>query len=342
MVKETFVSYYGLTYPEHAKRDFQDMLDHNCNAVLLAITEFDMHFWYPNVIKIASLAKEMGLKTYLNLWGIGKFFGGEQVSLFLQNNIKNRQVSANTGQPLPAACITSKAFNDYFLGLLEKLAKEAEADGFFWDEPHYELPAEVGKGQDWTCRCEICQQTFLQEYGYDMPKVLTSDVIKFRRDKAKEILIKGARTVKDIRPEVEVTICVLPRQENYYVPDYRGYGDWEEIAEEELFDVFATSIMDPESSWRDFKEVAERTVELAHSNGKKAQRWIMNYFRVPDNLEDIKKLARIYAEAGVDSIGAWTYKGGKGTILAANGSDEIAQKAWDTLGEAYGEVRGNN
>ena len=36
-VKETGVSYYGISYPEHARRDFQEMIDHNCNAVILAL-----------------------------------------------------------------------------------------------------------------------------------------------------------------------------------------------------------------------------------------------------------------------------------------------------------------
>ena len=48
MVKETGVSLYGLTYPEHAEDHFKEMMAHNCNAVLLAIMEFDLEFWYPS------------------------------------------------------------------------------------------------------------------------------------------------------------------------------------------------------------------------------------------------------------------------------------------------------
>ena len=46
-VKETGVSYYGLCYPEHARKDFEEMIAHNCNAVILALTEFDIDFWFP-------------------------------------------------------------------------------------------------------------------------------------------------------------------------------------------------------------------------------------------------------------------------------------------------------
>ena len=41
-IKHTAVSYYGLNYVEHAEKDFQEMINHGCDTVILAITEFDM------------------------------------------------------------------------------------------------------------------------------------------------------------------------------------------------------------------------------------------------------------------------------------------------------------
>src|SRR6185312_7428970 len=107
-VKETGVSYYGLSYPEHAARDFSEMIEHNCNAVILALSEFDIDFWFPNIITIARTARDMGLKVYLDPWGIGKWFGGEPPSIFLNNNPGNRQASAFTNEPLNAACFNTR------------------------------------------------------------------------------------------------------------------------------------------------------------------------------------------------------------------------------------------
>ncbi len=101
-VQETGVSYYGLSYVEHAQRDFQEMIDHNCTAVLLALSEFDLDFWRPNIREIAQAGKEMGLTVYLDTWGIGKWFGGEPPSVFLTNNSGNRQVQRNL-QGLPVS-----------------------------------------------------------------------------------------------------------------------------------------------------------------------------------------------------------------------------------------------
>ena len=103
MIKQTSISYYGLNYVEHAEADFAEMKAHGVTCVILAVTEFDFDFWRPNIPKIVEKAHEMGLKCVIDPWGNGKYFGGEQVSKFLQDNVENRQVSALTGSPpLPA------------------------------------------------------------------------------------------------------------------------------------------------------------------------------------------------------------------------------------------------
>src|SRR5690606_26642018 len=229
-VKETGVSYYGLSYPEHAEKDFKEMIEHNCNAVLLALSEFDIDFWFPNIIKVTKIAKDLGLKVYLNTWGIGKWFGGEPPSNFLTNNAGNRQVSAFTGEQLPAACFNTTAFRDYFYTIIEKLATEVDADGFFWDEPHYALPKSYasitgGAGDDWACRCSTCKQKFKERFGYKMPKVLTKEVVNFREDEALAILKEAAARIKEIKPDNKVITCVHATINTYYVKENRGYDD---------------------------------------------------------------------------------------------------------------------
>ena len=60
----------------------------------------------------------------------------------------------------------------------------------------------------------------------------------------------------------------------------------------------------------------------------------MNYYQGPEKIEEIQEIVRLYAGMGVESLFAWTYRGGHGTVLAAPRSLEM----WDMLGEAYGEV----
>lgn len=338
-VKETGVSYYGISYPEHAEVDFQEMIDHNCNAVILALSEFDIDFWFPNIIKVTDLAKSMGLKVYLDTWGIGKWFGGEPASNFLTYNVQNRQVSAFTNESLPAACFNTRAFQDYFYGICERLAREVDADGFFWDEPHYALPKSYasitgGPGDDWSCRCSVCQKKFEEEYGYNMPKILTKEVVEFRENHALEILVHASELIKNIRPTSRIVCCVHATINTYYVKESRGYDNWDKVGKVDVFDVFSTTIINYNLPRNYFKSITQRTVDTAKRYNKASQRWLMGYYNEPEDMKEIKDIVHLYDSMGVESLFAWTYRGGYGTVLAA----PHALDMWNMLGEAYGEV----
>jgi len=338
-VTETGVSYYGISYVEHAQRDFREMIDHNCTAVLLALSEFDIDFRMPNIKAVAQLAKEMGLTVYLDTWGIGKWFGGEPPSLFLTNNPGNRQVSALGDEPLPAACFNSRAFREYFFEICEKLACEVEADGFFWDEPHYALPKSYasitgGAGDDWTCRCPYCARMFDQQYGYQMPRQLTPEVKRFRQDRALDILETAALKIKAIRPACKIICCVHATLGTYYVTENRGYDDWDKVGRCDAFDVFSSTIISYQLPRSFFRSITRRTIDVARKHGKGSQRWIMGYYQEPEDLDEINQIVHLYAEMGVESLFTWTYRGGHGTVLAAPRALEV----WDTIGKAYGEV----
>ena len=155
-IEQTGISYYGLNYVEHAEADFSEMKAHGVTQVILAVTEFDFDFWRPNIPKIVDKAHELGLRVLIDPWGNGKYFGGEQVSKFLQDNVENRQVSALTGEKLPYACFNTNSYRDYFRNFCTTLARETACDGFFWDEPHYAFPKGIasitgGVADDWTC-----------------------------------------------------------------------------------------------------------------------------------------------------------------------------------------------
>lgn len=339
MITQTAISYYGLNYVEHAKEDFQEMIDHGCNTVILAITEFDVDFWFPNIIKIVDLAHDMGLKVIADPWGIGKYFGGEQVSLFLQNNINNRQVSALTGESLNAACFNTPSFRDYFKRVCLKLAAETNVDGFFWDEPHYLLPKSYASitgnsSEDWACRCPNCQRKFKEYYGYDMPKLMTDDVKEFRWREAMETINIVSKALKELNSNLEITCCVHATLNGYYVSEYRGYDRWDTVASSPYIDVFSTTIINWELPESFFREITQRTVDTAKKYGKISERWIMNYYKAPKDLKQMDDVVSMYEEMGVDRLAAWTYRGGLGTVLEAPGALDM----WDRLGENYKRV----
>ena len=338
-IQETAVSYYGLGYVEHAAADFEEIRAHHCTTVILAVTEFEFDFWRPNLPAVVAAARRAGLKVLLDPWGIGKFFGGEQVSLFLQNNLENRQVSALTGEKLNAACFNTPAFRDYFMHFCLTLLREAGADGFFWDEPHYLLPKSYawitgGAGDDWSCRCPVCRKKFADYYGYEMPKLLTDDVKQFRWREALEILEETSRRIKVFDPAQEITICVHATLNTYYVTEQRGYDDWERVAASPYFDVFSTTIVSWELPEPFFRSIAERTAAVAKKYNKQSERWLMGYYRQPDDFAQIDRMTDLYESLGIDRLAAWTYRGGFGTRLAA----PDALGLWDCIGRNYKRI----
>src|SRR5690606_21073876 len=311
-ITHTAISYYGLSYVEHAAADFQEMKTHGCTTVILAITEFDFDFWRPNIPKIVAKAHELGLRVLLDPWGIGKYFGGEQVSLFLQNNTENRQVSALTGEKLPYACFNTNSFRDYFQRICLALAREAGADGFFWDEPHYAFPKAYasitgGVSDEWSCRCPVCQKRFGEYYGYEMPRIMNDDVKQFRWREAMVILEETSKRIKELDPKQEITCCVHATLNSYYVTEHRGYDNSDLVAACPYFDVFCTRIVACDRPGAFFEQITRRTVEIAKRHGKKSERWLMGYYRQRRDFAQIDAVADLCAEAGVDRLAAWTY-----------------------------------
>ena len=96
-----------------------------------------------------------------------------------------------------------------------------------------------------------------------------------------------------------------------------------------------------EKGWRtlrlmagNFRQITERTVAVARRHGKQSERWIMGYYKQPADFRQVDKVVDLYDSLGVDRLGAWTYRGGYGTSLAA----PDALKLWDRIGENYKRV----
>lgn len=330
MIPERGVSYYGVMYPDRAEHDFDEMLEHNCNAVLLAVSEFNWWFWRKNVVGLTTSAHDRGLKVYVDLWGWGKTLAGEPPSLFLMRGPEHRQ-HATSGKIYNAVCLNNEEFQDYLKRSIKEIAHETEVDGFFWDEPHYANWYDP----DWACRCPTCINLYMEEMRGTMPRELTPDVIAFRERKAVSFLTELSQTVKEADSDLDIIVCLLPTQSPLI-----GITNWERIASIQEVDVLATDPywfhagMDRNSGLEFFRTTGKRVVELVERLGKRSQLWLQS-FRVPSGREsEIGDAVSIADELGIHSIFAWPYRGGEGSILEANDPGAV----WETIGEAYGRI----
>ncbi len=331
MVKELGVAYYGNVFPDRAREDIEEMADHGCNSILLALSEYDWIVWKKNVLEICKIAKEYNFTVHINLWSWGGVFGGEAPSFFLHNNDDFRQVISTTGKKVPAACFNTIEFKKYLFDAIEQIAKNEFVDGFFWDEPHYYYTPQ--KANYFTCRCDTCQSLFKENYGKEMPETITEEILNFKEDTIKKFLKEISIKVKDIDSSKKITLCLVPP------PLETGITDWDKCCAylKNEIDVFST---DP--YWLLFRksldyveEYSKKTVDLAKKYNLESQLWCLA-FLVPRKKEpELKEAIAIFDKYDVDSIFSWCYRGAEGMTLACRNPKEV----WRVLGESYNELK---
>lgn len=314
--------------PKHARADFEDMQERGCNSVLIAASEEDFVYWYPNLVENIRQAKEVGLKVLLNFWAFGGVFGGEPPSWYLHMHHDGRQITAESREPVPAACINRSQFRDYLFESMERVLTEAPVDGVFIDEPHWFPVIDMS---EFTCVCETCQQKFEREYGTPMPKVYDYRVKEFREKSMHEFLTAMCGKAKSVRKGIEVGVCIIPAE-----IEALGTPDWDRVASMPELDVFVTDpyyhAFGKERTWA--IEAARRTVTTAKKHGKKSQLWIQ-MFRIPRGEEAaVASLVPEYAKLGVDSIYGWCYLANKGTVIACDQPDLL----WSLVVKEYGHL----
>jgi hypothetical protein len=308
-------AYHHSKLPKHARQDFEDMVADNCNSVVIAASENDLAYWYPNMIEIVEEAKDVGLKVWLNFWAFGGVFGGEPPSMFLHSHHKHRQVTAESRETVPAACINSKEFRDYFFHLVRKIVKGTKIDGVFIDEPHYYW---VFDPAEFTCICEECREKYETVMGSEMPLEYTEDVKKFRENNMHEFLVDTCKTIKSIGKNVEVCVCIIPADLGPL-----GTPEWDRIAGIPEVDMFSTdpyyNVFGLEREWA--IEAARKTIETAQAYRKKSQLWLQ-MFSLPKGEEAaVASLIPEYVNLGVDSIFGWCYLANKGTNISSDDPD---------------------
>ena len=330
MVKELGVAYYGNLFPDRARSDIEEMIDHGCNSILIAMSEYDWIEWKKNVFEICQIAKEFNFTVHINFWTWGGVFGGEAPSFFLHNNDKYRQLISSTGEKVPAACFNNPEFKKYIFKAIKILAKKDFIDGFFWDEPHYHY---TNTTEYFTCRCEKCQEIFTDFFKKEMPIGLTDDIIKFKENSIINFLKEISEQVKEIDTTKKITVCLVPP------PLETGIQDWDHCCAslKDTIDVFSS---DPywllyRESLDYVKKYTKKTVELAKKYNLESQLWCLA-FLVPRKKElELKKAIQIFDNYRVDSIFSWCYRGAEGASVACRKPKEV----WRVIGEAYTELK---
>lgn len=323
------IAYFGVRNPERALEDLEEIRSAGFTHVLHTFSEEDLQYYPGTMKKIIASSAEMGLKVYVNPWGVGRVFGGEAYSEITSRNHSLCQVSLD-GKPVVAACPNHPGFRAYMHRWIEAVC-DSQAETIFWDEPHFYF--EKGKLENWACLCPECKKKFHAAFGYEMPNALTRDVKTFRENSLVEFL---AEMTADVHARGKRScVCLLPP----WFP--AGLDDWESVArltsvDEIACDPYWERGASEESVQKTYAEVSARIFQLAKRFGKEPQMWIKNYQIEAGRENDIRIATGAARSAGIENIFAWSFKGN--AYLSWLASDDPAA-VWETQIEALAEIR---
>ncbi|MCF6157035.1 MAG: hypothetical protein E3K32_00365 [wastewater metagenome] len=327
-------SYFGSRILRHVKEDMKMMVGDGCNFVVHTMSEHDVTYHSGTMIDIVRISQEVGLEVFLDPWGVGRVFGGESFSSFVQTYPKCRQrLNFPEGELwVNKACLNAKTFRDNMLTWIE-LAAKTGAEGVLWDEPHLffgEFTPLFGdtKRDIWGCNCERCNDVFKSIYGYEIPPDFTDDIKAFRQMTIVNFLEFLADEAS--KKGLKNSVCLFPIKDPKY-----GIYDWEKVAMIKSIDVLGS---DP--YWYSYNQdvvefvgrISEDVRILSGKYDKEPQIWIQGY-RVPAyREEEIAMAIDVAFRSGIRNIATWSFDGTDCITYVRSERPEIV---WQNVRNAY-------
>ncbi len=353
---ETGVSYFTGRTLRHAQADLEDIARHNCSYVVHCYSETDLYFYRKTFAEIVKATHDLGLKVWLDPWGVARVFSGETLSRFPLVNPDALQILSD-GSKAAAACPNHRVTRDFLLDWV-RAAAEAGGDTVLWDEPHFFVPFLNGiKGSAWACRCDECRRRFREQAGHEMPEALDEEVLAFRESSLRELI--GELAAEARRLGMLNTLCLFPSDlitDGFSEPCQLlarvtetplegnpmrqfGFMDWDAAAAIPNLDIFGT---DP--YWYALRIPAEplvtfytdKALRVSRQNGLETQIWLQAYL-IPEGREDeLANGLRRVVDLGAQHVAVWSYEGSAAMSLL---SCERPDRVWDVVGEVYGKIR---
>ena len=84
-------SYFANRILRHVREDMKKMIDDGCNFVVHTMSEHDITYHSGTMVDIVKASHDVGLEVFLDPWGVGRVFGGESFSTFVEEYSNCRQ-----------------------------------------------------------------------------------------------------------------------------------------------------------------------------------------------------------------------------------------------------------
>lgn len=332
------VSYFGNRHLKHFRKDLAEIKSFGFDYIIHTFCENDLRYYRETLKDFVYLSKDEGLEVYIDPWGVGKIFGGEAFSEFVASFPEECQI-LSTGRRIAAACPNRKRFQD-FMSVWVEAACSLGADVIFWDEPHYYLDGSLAMRKpltyrDWACHCEVCRKKFKEEFGHEMGKTLTPEVVKFRQS----TLISFLKTLCDQvhKQGLRNAVCLLPVP----LPKFSrilGIEDWRSLANLTEIDILSTdpywALMNT-SVEKFVRFFSKKIVELSREFGKESEVWIQA-FKIPKvRAKEVLKAIQVASSFKPSRIAVWSYEA---TACMSELACDEPELIWNTIRNGFESI----
>ncbi len=326
-------SYFGNRILKHVETDMRELVEMGCDMVIHTMSENDFRFYYRQIQEIVRLSQSLGLETYIDPWGVGKIFGGEAFSEFINFKPHTRQVLSDESTG-PLACLNHPEFQA-FMGEWVEGALDTGADFIFWDEPHFYISSWALRSDNaWGCRCKYCRKLFEERYGKPMPEHWTDEIAEFREDCVMEFM--GRYTEKVHAAGKRNSVCFFPAAD-----PKNGKINWDKIKRVPRVHEFGT---DPywihgggsEDPVEFVGSCSRQAKKICDEMAIRCQIWIQG-FKIPDGREEeVRTAIRTTLDCGVRNLAVWGFHACKHiTSIAPDNPDKV----WNIIREEFIRAR---
>jgi hypothetical protein len=324
---QTGVAYFGCHHLAHAREDFATIAE-SCDWIVLTMSEADLRWSRGTIRQLVGAAHNAGLEVWLDPWGVGGVFGGEALSAFVGEFPEECQIT-NQEQRLPRACPCSPRFRSLLHSWIAAAA-ETEADGIFWDEPHFWTGAWAGDPDHWACWCPRCLNRFVQTTGRSMFSSNRTAIERWQATAVCDLLADV--TAAAHAHGLQNAVCLLPAPEQTF--------HWFDIARLRYVDEVGT---DPywfahhQADRHDYvTEWTDRLLTATRGLDTPAHLWIQGCKVPKGGHVQIPEMIDLAYEHGIRRFAAWGFNGCGSMSSIACAEPELV---WATIVDSFQRIK---
>ena len=309
----TGISYMGHHNPKHMKVDFLDIKQLGCDDVFLAAQENDFVYMTGKVDFLPEIAKDLGIKPHMILWGVLNYFGGGKSSQFLLDNPRAHQVQKD-GSYNAAGCYNNPDCIAYIKKLID-VSVEKGYEGYFIDEPSLI-----------DCYCDSCRKLFQQYGGFDLLTATDEQLKKFREHCIVGYVRNITEYIKQGYSQVETMCCVMPQDKSV----------WEPVAALPHLDSIGTDIywVNEDNNVNEMIPMLNDMTQLCKVHNKKQHQWLQAWGVSNGKEQRIIEQGDILLKEKLNALYVWAYQGQLGTSESCDDPKAVWNAACEILRKA--------